>query len=135
MKDFPVVIGFPVHWGEMDALGHVNNARYFTWFESVRIEMFRRTGLLVDGAGMGPVLATATCDFLKPVVYPADVRVGGRVEEVGRTSVKMAYAVVRADSPDERMARGSSVAVIVDYRTGQKVPLPDELREKLLALR
>ena len=65
---FPVLVMFPVHWGEMDALGHVNNARYFTWFESARIALFGQIGVLAtrEATGIGPILATTTCDFLGP---------------------------------------------------------------------
>lgn len=44
MEGFPVVVRIPVLWGDMDALGHVNNARYFAWFESARIALFERVG-------------------------------------------------------------------------------------------
>ncbi len=74
---FPLTVSIVVQWSEMDALGHVNNARFFTWFESARIAMFQRIGVATSGlSAIGPILATTTCDFLRTVVYPATVRVG-----------------------------------------------------------
>jgi acyl-CoA thioester hydrolase len=132
---WPVVLRFPLHWGEMDALGHVNNTCYLRWFESARIETFRRVGRIAVNAprGLGPILATTTCDYLRPIVWPAEIVVGARVTKVGTTSVTMAYAVWRADEPAP-CARGTSVIVLVDYGTGAKVPVPDDLRERLSAL-
>ena len=64
----------PCHGGALDALGHVNNARFFSWFESARIALFERIGVATSGPSeVGPILATTTCDFLRPVVFPATV--------------------------------------------------------------
>jgi len=132
---FPVVVTFPVHWGEMDALGHVNNARFFAWFESARIALFQRIGVLADRPrDVGPILATTSCDFIRPVQYPCTVSVGARVAAVGRTSVTMEYAVWLEGQPGEPCARGASVAVLVDYATMQKVPVPAEVRARIDAI-
>ena len=135
MNDYPVTCQFPVHWGEMDALGHVNNIRYFAWFETARIAFFRRVGIVADRpTSAGPILATTTCDFLRPLSYPADVIVGARVPKVANTSFVMEYAVALADAPDELVARGSGVIVLVDYETGEKRRVPDDVRAAIAAL-
>ena len=51
MKGFAVTLELPVLWGDMDALRHVNNARYFAWFEAARIAYFERIGASLPGAG------------------------------------------------------------------------------------
>ena len=124
-----------VQWGEMDALGHVNNARFLTWFESARIALFRAIGVATSAPlEIGPILATTTCDYLRPVVFPAKVRVGARVSKIGETSIGMEYAVWDAESETTVYARGTSVAVLVDYRTMQKVRVPDAVRAAIAAL-
>jgi acyl-CoA thioester hydrolase len=137
MKGFAVSLTIPVLWGDMDALRHVNNARYFAWFETVRIAYFERlrggpapTAL----SDFGPILASTKCDYLRPVVYPGTVDVGARVAEVGNSSVRMDYLVVRSDAPDEPCARGTSVVVLVRYATLEKVKVPDEMRAAITAL-
>ncbi len=135
MVPFPVTERFAVHWGEMDAMGHVNHARYFTWFETARIALFARIGVLADGPrDVGPILATATCDFIRPVVYPATIVVGARVLKVGRTSITMEYAAWLTEDPEHPCARGASVAVLVDYRTMSKVDVPSEVRDLIANL-
>lgn len=125
----PVTVTIPVQWGDMDALGHVNNTVYLRWFESARIAMFLRLGVRTTGAtGIGPILATTTCDFLVPVVYPATVEVGVRVAKVGETSVTMEYEVRDAAAKDKLYARGSSVIVMVEYPAMKKVRVPDDVR-------
>ena len=135
MNDFPVHLTFPVHWGEMDSLRHVNNARYFTWFESARIELFRRVGIIGSKASnIGPILATTTCDFLEPVKWPANIHVGVRVGRIGNTSFTTEYGVSLEKEPNRLVARGTGVIVLVNYETGEKVPVSDEIRQNIEAL-
>jgi acyl-CoA thioester hydrolase len=137
MEQFPVTLSFPMHWGDMDALGHANNACFLRWFESARIECVRRieAGGVAAGSPVGPILAHIACDYLRPLVWPAQIVVGVRVTEVGRTSVKMGYLLWREDEPEAPCARGESVIVIVRYATGEKVPIDDALRARLETLR
>lgn len=55
-----------VRWGDMDALGHVNNATYFTYFEQVRVAWLARlaggTEGLAPGTASGPVIVTTACE-------------------------------------------------------------------------
>ena len=135
MNQFPVTLTFPVHWGDMDSLHHVNNAKYFTWFESARIELFRQVGIVADRpSSVGPILATTTCDFLKPVVWPANVIVGVRVSKLGNTSFTTEYGVSLESDPEKLVAKGTGVVVLVNYETAEKVRVSDEIREKIARL-
>ncbi len=137
MKGYALTLDLPVLWGDMDALRHVNNARYFTWFESARIALVQRIGAAAGvgvGGEIGPILASATCDYLRPITFPATVRVGARVSEVGSSSLRLEYAVERTDAPDDLCARGTSVIVLVRYATLEKVRVPDEARAAITAL-
>lgn len=135
MHDYPVTVALTVHWGDMDALGHVNNARYFTWFESARIALFGRVGLTSVGKPeVGPILAHTRCDFLAPVTYPAELVAGTRIERLGNSSFTMGYAIAHAAAPGEPVARGEGVVVLIDYTSGAKVRIPDDLRQRLAAL-
>lgn len=117
----------------MDALGHVNNARYFTFFETARMALFERVGLAAAGQPeIGPILAHTRCDFLAPVRHPADLVAGTSIERIGNTSFTMGYAVAHAGG--DLVARGQGVVVLIDYRSETKVAIPGELREKLAAL-
>ena len=129
MKDFPITIRFPVQWGEMDAYGHVNNTRYFSWFETARIAYLFKTGLVNEKgttSDVGPIIASTTADYLKPVVFPANIVVGARVSRIGNTSFTMEYAVEDEDGTPH--ARGSAVVVTLRYSTHEKIPVPESVR-------
>jgi acyl-CoA thioester hydrolase len=129
---YPVRIEFDIHWSEMDAFGHVNNARYFTWFESARIAYFEKIGLRMDAPSeVGPIVAHIGCDYLAPVVFPAKLVCAASVPKIGNTSFSMDYALWRSDAPAELCARGESVIVTLDYTKMQKVRVPDALRRAI----
>ncbi len=138
MNDFPITVRFPIHWGEMDAYGHVNNARYFTWFEAARIAYMARVGLVSaemqkPEGGVGPIVAATNAEYLRPVVFPAELVVGARVSRIGTTSFVMEYAVDDA-STGVRYARGGAVLVTLNDPGYEKVPVPKEVRASIEAL-
>jgi len=71
-KKLTLEMTIPIRWGDMDAMGHVNNTVYFRYLESIRIEwMFRAVGPSPDAAGEGPVIVNTFCNFLKQLSTPA----------------------------------------------------------------
>jgi acyl-CoA thioester hydrolase len=125
LKDYPVTVTVPVAWGEMDALGHVNNIVYFRYFETARMRYLERAGLidLMKEIGIGPILAKTSCTYRAPVHYPDTLSVGTRVSTIGNTHFNMDYLVV-----SERLgavATGDSIVVTFDYRANAKAPVPD----------
>jgi acyl-CoA thioester hydrolase len=135
IEGFAVVERIPVQWGDMDALGHVNNARFFTWFETARIAHFRQVGITADGSSrVGPILAHTSCDFLAPLEYPAEVLAGARVVQLGGSSFRHEYVIASSGAPDRPVARGVGVVVLYDYEAEGSVPLPEDLRARIAAL-
>lgn len=132
---WPVSIELPVVWGEMDAFQHVNNVVYLRWFESARIAYFEATGMMdrMKQTGIGPILARATLDYRRPVTYPDRVKVECTVASIGTTSFVMKYRITSAHQ-NAVVAEGDSVVVMVDYRSGQKVPVDEALRGAIQSL-
>ena len=127
-------IELKVRWGDMDALGHVNNAVYFTYFEQIRVAWLERLSMTADiGAGtrIGPVVVNAFCEFQRPIIYPARIIVRMFGGDVGRSSFGTFYDIHDAERPDALYASGSAKVVWVNHREGRSLPLPDELRRLL----
>ena len=130
-----IVMNIPVAWGEMDAMGHVNNIIYFRYFESVRINYFQKLDFLSyqRDFGIGPILASTECRFKMPLQYPDTVIVGAKVLSIEEDRFVMGYEVF--STKHQRIAAdGEGVVVTYDYRNNKKVPIPDALRAKILEL-
>jgi len=135
LSGFPVVVSMPVHWGEMDAYGHVNNTVFFRYFETARIAFLDRCGLLAsyDRDGIGAILHSTDCRFRRPLFYPDDVLVGARTAEVSDDRFTMSYRIV-SRAQNAVAADGTGIIVAYDYRAGRKVPLPAAIRAGVAAL-
>src|SRR5262249_233988 len=132
LAKFPVVVRFPVHWGDQDAYGHVNNVIPHRWFESARIELFGRIGLLDmrKEQGVGPILAATSCDYRRQITFPDVVQIGIRVARVGRTSIGFEHAIV-SETQNAVVAEGTSTTVVYDYAAHKPQPVPDKVRRAI----
>jgi acyl-CoA thioester hydrolase len=123
---------FPMRWGDMDALGHLNNTLYFRFLEEARVRWLaqRDWGVRTD-AGTGAILAATSCQFRVPLVYPGDIRVETFVERIGNSSFTMRHRISRNDAPEQTAADAEAVVVWCDYAAGTASPLPAALRQAL----
>ncbi|MCB9438032.1 MAG: acyl-CoA thioesterase [Anaerolineales bacterium] len=133
LEDFFHQTTLHVRFGDIDSLGHVNNAKYLTYIEQARI-CYARDILGWDGSfnNLGMILASTTVDYKLPMQFGDTVRVLTRVSRIGSKSFDMLY-VLKRDSDPTIFATGSTVLVAYDYHADQSIRVPDEWREKILA--
>jgi acyl-CoA thioester hydrolase len=122
----------PIRWGDMDAMGHLNNTLYFRYMEIIRIEWFRSIGCMVDASGQGPVIVNAFCNFYRQFEYPGDVLATMYVSDPGRSTFESWCTMERADQPGVIHAAGGATTIWVDLPKQKSVVLPDWVR-KLVA--
>lgn len=130
ITNYPHRTAVKLAWGEMDALGHVNNIIYFRYMETARIDYFESLGINLPtiSSDFGPILAHIECQFLSAVSYPDDLIIGSHIYHFGTTSLKMEHGIY-SSKQDRVVARGDSVIVMIDYQTMTKVPVPEELKQ------
>jgi acyl-CoA thioester hydrolase len=122
-----------VAWGDMDALGHVNNTVYLRWFESARIAWWEKVAPAARplAEGIGPILARTTIDYRRPVRYPDTVEVRVTARRIGGKSATLWYEVTSSAQDQAVVAEGETVIVMYDYRSGTTVPIDDTLRDAM----
>jgi acyl-CoA thioester hydrolase len=132
LAEYPIVITMPVQWGDQDAFQHVNNTVYFRWFETARILYGERIGLteLMKAENIGPILASITCHYRRPITYPDTVHVGARITRIGRTSLTMDHTLL-SEAAGDVAAEGTSTLVVYDYTKARSHPVPDNLRKAI----
>ena len=121
----------PMRWGEMDALGHMNNVSYFRYFEQARISWFDDLNIDYRPGSEGPILGTLSCRYVKPAIYPADIEVTTYVGNPGGSSFGMFHEMFLAGDPSVMFAQAEAVMVWIDISQGRSRPLPDWMRERL----
>ncbi len=124
MERFSVRTEFDVRWRDTDALGHVNNAVYFTYMEMGRIAFMRDVFGQTNTDKIDFILASAACDFHASLYCGDHVEVGLRVTGLGRTSFDFDYEIRRL-ADGVVAAKGRSTQVMFDYENNCKIPIPD----------
>ena len=131
LDDFNIRIDIPIVWGDMDAFNHVNNTRFFRYFETARIKYFEKAGFIetMEKKSIGPILASISAKFIKPLFYPDTITVGTRVTSIEPTQFIMEYII---ESKSKGIAAiGESKIVVYDYKSSERTTLPDTVRSKI----
>jgi len=124
------LVDVPVRWSDMDAYGHVNNARFLTIYEEARVALFFQ-GAREHGLGSfeeGIVIARHEIDYLRPVDYGDPVRVEMWISEQRAASFTVAYELF---DDGELASRAKSVCVPYNLANGHPRRLTPEEREFL----
>jgi acyl-CoA thioester hydrolase len=122
----------PVRWGDMDAMGHLNNGSYFRYLETVRIDWMTSIGCQPVPSGEGPVILNAFCNFYKQIQYPGDVLVKMYASEPKRSTFESWATLERTDMPGVIHAEGGATTVWVNFPAQKSAPMPDWLRALLV---
>jgi acyl-CoA thioester hydrolase len=139
-----VTTDIPMHWGEMDALGHLNNVVYFRYLESARVAHLRALAFDdlrslphpdggKDAARIGFILQATSARFRKPLFYPDTLRVTSRLRSIEADRFTLEHEII-STSQQLVAAVGEGTIVTYDYAAKTKVPVPPLVRERLLAL-
>ena len=123
-----------VRYGDLDPQGHVNNAKYVTYFETARIHYKIHLGTFQPGQSfldIGVILADLQITFLAPILLGAPIKVGVRTSKLGNKSIQMEQCIVSEDEQTV-FATGKVVLVAFDYRHAKSVPIPEDWRIKMI---
>lgn len=140
-------------FGDLDAMGHVNNVVYLRWIESARIAYWIHltsqktyTGLpaaggashepgpgIMSGALIDMILARTEIDYRSPTSYGETLDVFVRTSLIKRSSLVFEY-VVRSRADERVVAEARTVVVCFDYKLMRKKPVPEATKNAILAL-
>lgn len=123
-----------VRYGDMDTLGHVNNAKYLTYLEQARVSYFRDLPLWDGGLGSaGCILARVAIDYRLPVTMDdGTVDIWTRISRLGNKSMELEQVIncVR-DGQTLTAIHSTSVAVTFDYVANASIVIPDDWRTRI----
>ena len=124
-------LALPTRWNDNDVYGHVNNAVYYEYFDTVVNSWLIEHGLLALGESevIGLVVETS-CSYFAPLTFPETVTAGLRVARVGTSSVTYEIGLF-GEGADETAARGHFTHVYVDEKTRRPMSLSATMRETL----
>jgi acyl-CoA thioester hydrolase len=120
-----------VRWDDLDAFGHINNAKYLTYVQEARADF---TWFARQAAGKTPLLfdmvvARAEVDYIEPI-YDGGMDIDCQIwiTRIGNASFEMEYEIIHKGVI---RARVKTTQVAVSVETKRSRPLTDEEREFL----
>ncbi len=127
IDDYGYVAEVTTRWTDNDVYGHVNNALFYEYFDSVaNAYMISEGGLDIHAGDVIGLVVESGCQYHRPIEYPARLRVGLRVDRLGDRSVTYGLAVF-AETGDAA-AHGHFTHVFVDRESRRPVAMPDAIR-------
>ncbi|MDW8468651.1 MAG: thioesterase family protein [Burkholderiales bacterium] len=122
----------PIRWGDMDAMGHVNNTVDFRYMEQARIGWFDRLVPEEDAwRSTGIVIANASCNYRRALAYPGTVEVRLFVGAPGGLRACLPGTRCGIKAARRLYADGAATVVFVDMKTQKSCRIPEEIRARL----
>ena len=128
---YPYEISLEVAFRDIDAMGFVNNAVFFAYFETVRIKYMgevMRSGLMgTELLDLPLILVDASCTYKSPALLTEILHIGAGISRFGTKSFDMLYRVQGEDG--RLVAYGKTVQVMYDYITRSAFSIPDGVQQ------
>lgn len=133
---FPYEIDIEVAFRDIDAMGHVNNAVFFSYFETARIkyimQVFEPGNLeAFDLLDLPLILVQASCSYKSPALLGEKLKLGIGLSRFGTKSFDLLYRIVGQDG--RLVATGKTIQVMYDYGARSAYPIPDDIKAQVKA--
>ncbi|MDA8354637.1 MAG: thioesterase family protein [Firmicutes bacterium] len=129
----PLTTQLQVRFNECDGLGHVNNAVYYTYMETARIELFQMLDPEMNLNNWKLIVASTSCEYKSQASFAQWLKVSTEVERIGTSSFTILHQINDLKT-DELIAVGRAVLVHYDYQKQRSVPLTPDMKKTLQSL-
>ena len=134
MGDYRFYHPIDVRYGDLDPQGHVNNAKFLTYFEQGRVQYLIELGLFTRDQSfmkIGVIIADIHITYFEPIYFGQNIKVGVRAVTFGNKSMKWEQNIVDGASGKE-LAKGEVIIVTYDYKEEKTISIPQGWREKII---
>jgi acyl-CoA thioester hydrolase len=121
-----------VRFSDVDVYGHVNNVKYFEYYQEARIALFGSLGREEDPERFAVVVARVNVDYRRPILFRSEPYViESWISRVGGSSFDLRAEITDGETV---LSRAEAVLVTFDLATQSARPLTDLERERLSAV-
>ncbi|WP_297216632.1 thioesterase family protein [Thermoplasma sp.] len=127
VSEYVDITPIQIRYDDIDLLGHVNNARFLTYFEIGRLNYMKKFFMTEDPVTVNIVIARAEIDFERSVHFGDEVYVRTWISRIGNTSFDFSYSI--EDKNGSVYGRGKTVNVFI--KDGKPARVPNFLKDML----
>jgi acyl-CoA thioester hydrolase len=133
--DFDFWTEIQTHWGDMDGLRHINHAKYLTYMETARLDLYKQIGHDLERWDQveSSILASMEVNYIGQAVHPSTFDIGQRITMIGTKSYKILTAIFKKGE-EKSILQANFILVSINYNTGKTIPVPDEFKKYLNSL-
>jgi acyl-CoA thioester hydrolase len=129
MKGFHFNIQIPLRFSDIDALGHVNNATYLTYFEIARSAYWEEI-IEWDWKSLGIIIRKSVVEYIKPIILSDKIFAYIRTSKIGNSSFELEYVLVKKNNGIEEICTsGHTTCVSFNYLNQKPVRIPEHQRQ------
>src|ERR1700712_5261120 len=132
ISDYKFRTPIALRFSDIDAVGHVNNAIYLTYFEVARFAYWKEItdwNLRKDGV----IVGRSEVNYLKPITLEDEIYCYVRTTRIGNSSFDMMYLLVRVTPNGEEICTtGKTVCISYDYTRNKSIPIPSTERHRMI---
>jgi acyl-CoA thioester hydrolase len=134
MDAFSTSMEIRIDWSELDSIGHVNHLAIMKYVQAARVNYLERVGMMpfCAASGMGPIMASTSCQFKKELHYPGRIVVKSKAGHLKNTSFQMKHVIL--NELQEIVAEAHDVIVMFDFKKRAKHPIPEHYRRQIEAI-
>lgn len=133
MSDYKFFHPTEVRYGDLDPQGHVNNAKYLTYFEQARIYYLIQLGLFSKDQSfmeVGVIIADIHITYHSTTHYGEPIKTGVRIVKIGNKSLTVEQCVMNSET-GKVVASGTVIMVTFDYEGLKTIPVPSDWQKKI----
>ena len=132
LTDYKYKTPIAKRFSDIDAVGHVNNAIYLTYFEEARLRYFHEA-IQWDWSESGIIVGRSEVTYHKPIMLHDEIHCYVRTSRIGNSSFDMMHILVKTTPNGEEICTtGKSVLISYDYKANKSVPSPQAERRRMI---
>ena len=132
LSDYKFNTPIAIRFSDIDAVGHVNNAIYLTYFEVGRFGYWKDVAQW-NLKEHGVIVGRSEVNYLKPIMLDDKVACYVRVTRIGNSSFDVMHMLVRTTEHGEEICTtGKTVCISYDYTANKSVSIPKAMRQRMI---
>lgn len=132
LSDYKYKTPIAIRFSDIDAVGHVNNAVYLTYFEVARMNYWREV-IHWDLLKNGVIVGRSEVNYLKPITLDDEIVCYVRTTRIGNSSFDVMHILVKITANGEEICTtGKTVCISYDYAANKSIPIPSTERQKMI---
>lgn len=133
LSDYKYKTPIAIRFSDIDAVGHVNNAIYLTYFEVARFRYWREI-MNWNLHENGIIVGRSEVNYLKPVKLEDEIYCYVRTTRIGNSSFDVMHLLTRViPGGEEICTTGKTVCISYDYKLNKSIPIPQTERQMMIA--